>query len=178
MLQVLERHDTNDPTMQTIAERAGVSVGSMYQYFPSKSALTSALISFHLRRKMNDLERVITKAKTLEPEAAAEQLVEAIIDDKRRHSTVERALIRNFIRVGSLAVLTEYDEQMVNLVRGLLDSFGAGIRKTDTSLAAFIISNALRTPVLLATANAPERLDDPAFKAELVKLVVSYLRPE
>lgn len=35
----LDRYNTND-----IAERAGVSVGSLYQYFPSKDAITVALI--------------------------------------------------------------------------------------------------------------------------------------
>lgn len=177
MLQVLERHDTSDPTMQAIADRAGVSVGSMYQYFPSKRALTSALIGFHLRKKMGELRRAIDAAKGLEPEAAAAHLVEAILDDKRRHSKVERALLRSFIRVGDLATLTEYDAQMVGMVRELLEALGSGVRSTDLSLAAFIVSNALRTAVLLSIADAPDRFIDPTFKAELVHLVVSYLRP-
>lgn len=177
MLQVLERQDAGDPTMQAIADRAGVSVGSMYQYFPSKRSLTSALIGFHLRRKMRELERAVEAAKTLTPEAAAEHLVEVILADKRRHSAVERALIRSFIRVGDLAALTEYDEQMVALVRGLLEGLGPKVRETDLSLAAFIVANAVRTPVLLSTVQRPERLADPRFKAELVRLVVAYLQP-
>ena len=42
----------------------------------------------------------------------------------------------------------------------------------------FIVSNALRSAVLLTLIQTPERLHAPEFKAELVRLVTSYLTPE
>jgi AcrR family transcriptional regulator len=177
MLQVFERHDTDDPSMQLIAERAGVSVGSVYQYFPTKQSLVNALIGFHLRRKMAALEQAIIAAKGLTPDDAAEALVEAVLQDKRDHSRIELALIRSFTRTGDLPTLTQYDEHMVDLVRGFLESLERGVRQTNLQLAAFIISNALRSAILLSVVQAPEHLTDPAFKRELVYLVRSYLRP-
>ena len=41
---VLERHGFDGYTTNAIAERAGVSIGSLYQYFPGKDAITVALI--------------------------------------------------------------------------------------------------------------------------------------
>jgi DNA-binding transcriptional regulator YbjK len=44
VVQMIEKRDVNDPTVSAIAERAGVSVGSVYQYFPTKEALIASLI--------------------------------------------------------------------------------------------------------------------------------------
>jgi hypothetical protein len=101
-----------------------------------------------------------------------------VLEDKRSHSRVELALIRSFTRTGDLPTLTQYDGQMVDLVRGFLESLGAGVRQTNLQLAAFIISNALRTAILLSVVQAPEQLSNPEFKRELVYLVRSYLRPQ
>src|SRR6266540_4026301 len=46
--QVLVRHGYEGANTNRIAEAAGVSVGSLYQYFPSKEALVTALIERHM----------------------------------------------------------------------------------------------------------------------------------
>src|SRR5271155_2862182 len=42
--RILERHGLEGYTTNAIAERAGISIGSFYQYFPNKDAVTVALI--------------------------------------------------------------------------------------------------------------------------------------
>lgn len=179
MLQVLAKQDADDPSVQAIADRAGVSVGSVYQYFPSKTSLVNALIGYHLRKQMAGLEESVAKAQAtaLDAEAAARFLVDAVVDDKRTHSKLERGLIRYFLRAGDFRALTQSDDQMLAIVLRFLEGLGSQVRATDLPMAAFIVSNALRSAVLLSIVQAPERLDDPRFKAELVHLVVGYLRP-
>jgi AcrR family transcriptional regulator len=41
---ILERHGLEGYTTNAIAQRSGVSIGSLYQYFPTKDAITAALI--------------------------------------------------------------------------------------------------------------------------------------
>lgn len=177
MLSVLARQDQDDPTVQAIADRAGVSVGSVYQYFPTKAALVSQLIRYHLQDRMNALERSLSAAQGLSGEAAAERLVEDLLGEKRARSRIETAMLRYFMRAGDLASLTEQDERMLHLVKRFLSSLGPAIRPVNLDTAAFVISNSLRSAILLSLLQQPARLADADFKAELVRLVVGYLKP-
>ncbi len=177
MIDVLSKHDPSEPSVQAIADRAGVSVGSVYQYFPSKGALISGLIRHHLRARMNELEAALEAAKSLPAEQAAAALVDGLLEEKRRRSKFELAMVRYFCRVGDLPTLTESDERMYSLVRHFLESLGPQIRQTDFDTAAFVICNSLRSAVLLSVFQKPERLADPTLRLELTRLVVGYLKP-
>ena len=64
--RILETSGHAGFTTNAIAERAGVSVGSLYQYFPNKDAITRALI----RRELGRLEAAIVAIDVDEPTSA------------------------------------------------------------------------------------------------------------
>ena len=175
MFELFEKRDLGDPTVQTIADRVGVSVGSVYQYFPTKGALVSALISSHLRNRMDELDASLASVAGLSGEQAAEVLVESLLEEKRSRSRIETALLRYFVRAGDIGSLTEMDDRMNASVERFLRALGTTIRPVDTEIAAFVISNALRSAILMSLLQKPERLGEAAFKKELVALVVGYL---
>jgi len=47
-IQVLLANGLDKVTTIQIADRAGVSVGSLYQYFPNKNALLAAIVKRHV----------------------------------------------------------------------------------------------------------------------------------
>lgn len=177
MLEVVAKRDLNEPTMQTIADRAGVSVGSVYQYFPTKGALVSGLLRYHLKLRMRELEKSLLAARELDASEVAKTLVEGLLDGARRQSKFELSMVRYFTRAGDIATLTELDEQMYGLVRTFLESLRDRIRPVNLDIATFVVSNTLRSAVLLTVAQKSERLADPEFKAELIFLLERYLQP-
>lgn len=160
-----------------IAKRAGVSVGSLYQYFPSKSSLIQALIRHHLKKQVQLVRDLIATVQGLPAEEAAARLVRGLIGQKTALFAYERAMMRYFCQVGDLGHLTQLDHEMVAAVQAFFDGLGPQIRPVDTELAAFIVTHALRSAILLAILQYPDRLHDPAFERELTALVVRYLRP-
>jgi AcrR family transcriptional regulator len=69
--RVLDRESLAGFNTNRIAEVAGVSVGSLYQYFPNKAALVAALIDRHQQALADEVERCVR-------EAAGRPLVEAL----------------------------------------------------------------------------------------------------
>jgi AcrR family transcriptional regulator len=175
-LQVLAKAESDAPAVEKIADRAGVSVGSLYQYFRSKDSLVSALIGFHLKQRLAVLKTDLESVRGLEAEQAASLLVDKLLVAMVPRLSVERSLIRYFCRVGDLGNLTEMDGEMNSLVEDFLRSLKDSIRPVDVSLAAFIVLNALRSAVLLTMMQHPQRLSDPQFAQELKHLVISYLK--
>ena len=78
--RVVDRHGVEAVTTNRIAEAAGVSIGSLYQYFPDKKAIFAALHDRHV----DDVRRVMARAETDCASASFKdftcQLVEGLAD--------------------------------------------------------------------------------------------------
>jgi AcrR family transcriptional regulator len=75
-------------TMTQIAKRAGASIGSLYQFFPSKEALAEALFARYVERVTTMLEDLSKRAPGLSPQGLADRLVDLMLDVRKdRDST-------------------------------------------------------------------------------------------
>jgi AcrR family transcriptional regulator len=162
--------------VQNIADRAGVSVGSLYQYFPTKESLVSSLIRLHLQQRVADLRTRMASVDPTNGPAAARQLIDGMVAMMRPRLRIERAMMRSFVRLGDLESLTALDDEMTGIVEQFIRSMGEQVRPVDPPLAAFLVMNAVRSALLLTLLQKPERLEQPAFADELTHLVISYLR--
>jgi AcrR family transcriptional regulator len=67
-------------TMTQIAQRAGASIGSLYQFFPSKEVLAEALFGRYVERVASLLEDLVKRAPGLSPVRLANKLVDLMLD--------------------------------------------------------------------------------------------------
>jgi AcrR family transcriptional regulator len=67
-------------TMTQIAQRAGASIGSLYQFFPSKEVLAEALFGRYVERMASLLEDLAKRAPGLSPVRLADTLVDLMLD--------------------------------------------------------------------------------------------------
>lgn len=91
--QVFQREGL-DATTNRIAERAGVSIGSLYQYFPNKHALLYALAEYHLGEVETSLRAVFAELHRAAPPwpDTVRALVEAIVALHAKRSFVQKLM--------------------------------------------------------------------------------------
>jgi AcrR family transcriptional regulator len=87
--RILERHGFERYTTNAIAERAGVSIGSFYQYFPNKDAVTVALIE---RETAVLLADIATMPSAKGYEAGLDQIIRSTVANQMRRPKLARLL--------------------------------------------------------------------------------------
>lgn len=187
-MRELQRGDPTAVNVNRVAETAGVSIGSIYQYFPSKETLLSSLIAHYMRRRFDAIMAMIrtlqdderTTGTRVPLEEVMRRLVHGTIRLKQKGLPLEFALISWFARVGSLASLTEldleYTQAMADALRTLQEP-PARIRDVDPQLAARILMQSIRAILLTAILQEPGLVDSKALCDEVTELAVRYLKP-
>ena len=81
-IQVLLKHGADGLTTVHVAQRAGVSVGTLYQYFPNKQALLLAVLERHLHVVTEAVEAACLRSHFQPLEVMVDELVNRFIDAK------------------------------------------------------------------------------------------------
>ncbi len=173
---------TNDPdrlSTNRIAERAGVSIGSLYQYFPGKEAILSELVKRFIEGELSAIERSLAESAEQEsdPERLIEKFAEFIVQLKIKNLKMERALFSYFVHLGDMELFRKLDDQVINRITLILESRRTPEIHYDPEWTVFLLFHAIRGVVIGTSLQRPDRLSDPAFKRELVMLMKGYLLP-
>jgi AcrR family transcriptional regulator len=91
-IQVLLAVGLDRLTTTRVAERAGVSVGTLYQYFPNKQALLNAVLKVHSIKVAEAVERACQANRGSELNALVAAVVDAFVNAKLERRDVSTAL--------------------------------------------------------------------------------------
>lgn len=176
--RILIKEGFDKASTNRVAEVAGVSVGSLYQYFPSKDALVAALIARHgedIRRTIGD---ELAQAVKLPVADGVRRLIASAIKSHRIDPKLHRALTEQIPRVGHQAKIDAHKREYFALFRDYLESRRKEIHVRNLDLATFICV----TTIEGVTHNAVldhKMLSDSAVKTlvdEATHLLVGYLK--
>jgi AcrR family transcriptional regulator len=160
-----------------IAAVAGVSIGSLYQYFPNKEALIAALVARHNREILSLLESSMRECKTDDLNGAMRELIRAMIAAHRVDPELHRIFKEEVPRIGKLADVEAIRKETLNLVRSYLEQCRDDILLQDLDTAAFICVTTVETlthALVINDCGLP--LSDEADIVEhITRLIAGYL---
>jgi len=175
--RILVREGFDKASTNRVAEVAGVSVGSLYQYFPSKEALVAALIDRHNQEVMQAVQGELAEAVNLPIEQAVRKLISVAVKAHRIDPKLHRVLAEQIPRVGKLENIETFNRQNYVLFANYLERRRDEIRAVDLELAAFVCVTSIEalthTAVLHHKIVSDEAME--ALVEEATRLVVGYL---
>lgn len=121
-LQVLVAEGPQRLTTTRVAHRAGVSVGTMYQYFPHKQALIHALNERYLETLAVEIERTCLNQQGTSVETMVEALIDTYWRLKMERPEVTRALYRSVVEIDNTALIEAFASRVDTATTAMLAS--------------------------------------------------------
>jgi len=173
--RVLVRHGFDGLTTNAVADLAGCSIGSLYQYFPNKEALVAALFERHAEEMNASVLAELTRVANLPLAQAARAVIELTIRAHAIDPALHAVLTEQIPRVGKLARLRNLDGLCHRMVAGLLAARRDEHAVRDIELGAFILVSTIESIVHRAALLYPDKLRDPKLVDEATLIVTRYL---
>ena len=173
--RVLVRDGYDGASTNKIAREAGMSIGTLYQYFPNKEAIVLALARRTGEHEVAAVRETLTQLSEAPLPQVAEQLITLLIERHRVEPALHRVFITQVPQTGKLAAIREMDDRAAALLGDYLRSRRPHLTDTAIERQLFVVMHAAEGLVHQAVIERPEYLEDPAFARELVQLIVSYL---
>jgi len=186
-LRILQDGAPEQLSVTRIAELAGVTIGSFYQYYPNKEAL---LLDVLLEHAPGEAERIADETRHIEQlrreslEATLAELIDVTCERHLRLLSLHGDIYRRYHRVIHFhelvrASVARYVEvtSWEDWMRALLQEHRADIGVASIDIAAFLVAGTIIDVSARAVDTAPEWLASPPFRADLLRLLMNYLRP-
>jgi AcrR family transcriptional regulator len=160
-------------TTTRVAERAGVSVGTLYQYFPNRQALIRAVLERYLAEMFASIQADCQSLDGRSLDEIAIGLVDAMIAAKWRRLEISRAMHEPLVEVGGAELVRASAAKGASLVAGLLRSCPEIADIDVEPLAVFLV---MACTSMLQAAFIEYSADKEMIRAHMRAMVRGYLR--
>lgn len=173
--RVLAEHGYAGTNTNLIAETAGVSVGSLYQYFPNKNALIAALHDRHDRQMLDLIDQTLAAnpAATLRDRVAA--IVGAMLGAHLLEPALHRVLEREFPLFDQPREHSLADQDIHRRMRHLLEFHRDEIAQPDRDLATYVVLRIMESLVHAAALEPPAGFSSAQLEQAVVDAIMGYL---
>lgn len=173
-IQILLSQKAERLTTTRVAYRAGVSVGTLYQYFPNKQSLLFAVLEDHLERVADAVEDACERARHNSLKQMIKEIVEAYVDIKIDRADISVALYKIAPDVGGALLIKRITQRMRRAIESMLVTAPEFKSSPDTFAIQMMLaamSGAMRS--VLEAGGPPAMMRN--LREHLVLLCQSYM---
>jgi AcrR family transcriptional regulator len=161
-------------TTTRVAMRAGVSVGTLYQYFPNKSALLQAALTRHLNEVTTALERVCREQRGKPLKEMATAVINAFLEAKMRDAKTSVALYSVSSDVDGATIAKQKGLRSLKAITGMLGTSCESLTKEPQLVASMLVSAVVGVSRRLLESDSPEKHFE-SYRQELVFFACAYM---
>jgi AcrR family transcriptional regulator len=173
-VQVLTREGLSRCTTTRIAARAGMSVGSLYQYYPNRDALVAAVLEKHLDGVAGAGDRACRQYRGKPVSEMASGLVAAFLGEKLRDPATAMALYAVAGERGGTELVARMHTCMLAAISAMLASAADAEFEAPATTATILLSTLGGAARTVLAGRAPPGFDA-CLEGQLVVLLTAYL---
>ena len=174
--QVLIAHGYEGATTARVAERAGVSVGSLYQYFPNKESLIAVLIERHADKIVEIMEQALSDPANATLDDGLRAIIRAGTSAHHLDPKLHKILNEQVPRSGRLAKAMDTSRQITRTLERFLRAHAREMRPgCDPAIAAVVIETALEALSHKAVIDRRDLLANGVIEREMYELIAGYV---
>lgn len=171
---LLEHDGYGRLTTNHIADKAGVSIGSLYQYFPNKDAICHALAERHFQMLQDEYLRVLENSAACPVDIQVRRLVATSLHIVRGRSAFSTQLYAELVQFGGLAPLQACRQGIAEVLAGRISMLPSQMRPANPKMVASIVTTAASQLIGEVAVSNPEWLDDAEYEEQICQLILGY----
>ncbi|MBC2778975.1 TetR/AcrR family transcriptional regulator [Parasphingopyxis marina] len=162
-------------TTNHIAEVAGVSIGSLYQYFASKEAIAAALVESAVMNATEVLRDCLIENMAKPLEESAREIIRAILETRKQYSFIFLRLPREVPKLGRLSRNVTTEKFLYNTIRAYYQHHRSEIEVEDLEVAMFVAEHIIVGSIDAYIDNNSPSITDEQLVEQLSDAFVKYL---
>lgn len=174
--EIIEKRGFSDITTTVIAEKAGVSIGSFYEYFPSKEAVLIALYEQASLDAVNRVRDLIDEILDLPIEDAIPRAVELLYAIHADNQLILLNMLSELPALKQTIHPITYDRLAKGTVRTYLEHIGFRLEAEEMERCLFFTNHMVMGSIKSYLSNPPIYMSPEAFIADLSAILISYLK--
>lgn len=173
--QIMDKDGPMSLTTNKIAEKAGVSVGSLYQYFKNKESIFEAILLRMTEENLESLEKNLSQSpQSVGIREIIRLVVMSHFDNIQKMGRLTSVLFEYASQVLSPHHFKKADERIVRFLLEKVDEYKLELKPKNKSHAFFICSQAVRGVIFMSYVQRPPE-ERPLIMEELIDMLTSYL---
>lgn len=173
--QVLVQRGYEGTTTGAVVERAGVSIGTLYQYFPNKESLVAALIDEHVHDVLTLVETALAKHASDPLPAVLRAVIKVSLEAHRLSPELHKVLIEQVPREGKLGAALDISDRLTGMLQLHLQKRCAHLAPSRIRLISFVVETTVEALTHRAIIEGPRWLTTGALETEALNLLLPYL---
>lgn len=162
-------------TTNAIAERAGMSIGSLYQFFPNKEALLDGLAERYVDDMRGQMRQIFSEEMAALP---LTQVIDTLIDELAAfdisHAGFEVIFLSNSLSLQASSAVNDMHREMVGAVDNMIAARFPALNPQRRRVAAMVGVGIVKG--LMPLAQPPDNLPAPQVLAEVKATILAYMR--
>ncbi|MBC7533768.1 MAG: TetR/AcrR family transcriptional regulator [Oligoflexus sp.] len=172
--QFLRKNQYSKLSTNKIAELAGVSIGTLYQYFSSKEALVVALVEQQFEKDFKRVQAIIEEGETDSFEEGVQKITKAVLEMFSDQTQLRVVIYEQARKLSFIKTRESFQQRIRSLLLENYERYSHGRYETPSELSMYVVTTAVIGALFAAAQEHPEYLTRKDFENQITRLILGY----